>query len=372
MNLQDTLDIKYMEMALDLAKRGMGTVAPNPMVGAVIVKNNIILGKGWHAQPGQPHAEPNAIADCIETCEDATIYVTLEPCCHTNKRTPPCTNAILQNKFKRVVIATLDPNPNVAGNGVKILEGAGIEVTVGVLKDESQKLNEIFFKNILTKKPYVHLKMAQTLDGKLSTMSGDSKWITDENARTLVHQMRLQYDAVMVGRNTLNNDNPSLNIRMGIDSKDKVPYRIVVGNIRKIDFNTKIFTDEHTNRTIVLTSIEDYQNASDEKVQLIKDKKIQIIFTSIKDDKVDIEEGLNKLGDLGITSILVEGGGALASSLLERKLIDKATVFIAPKIIGSGISYFNQSFEKMSEALNFNNVEIKKLGNQAMFELYPE
>jgi diaminohydroxyphosphoribosylaminopyrimidine deaminase/5-amino-6-(5-phosphoribosylamino)uracil reductase len=372
MNSQEIIDIKYMEMALDLAKRGMGTVAPNPMVGAVVVKNNIILGKGWHVRPGEPHAEPNAIADCEESCEGATIYVTLEPCCHTNKRTPPCTNAILQNKFKRVVIATLDPNPNVAGNGVKILEDAGIEVVVGILEKESQQLNEIFFKNILTKTPYVHLKMAQTLDGKLSTMSGDSKWITDENARTLVHQMRLQYDAVMVGRKTLNNDDPSLNIRMGIDSKGKTPFRIVVGNIREIDFNAKIFNDENTDKTIVLTSIEDYQKADEAKIKHLTDKKVQIVFTSIKEDKMDIEEGFKKLGDLGITSILVEGGGGLASSLLERKLVDKATVFVAPKVIGSGIGYYNKSFEKMSDALNFTNVQVKSVGNQAMFEMYPE
>jgi len=371
MNSQEYIDTKFMEIALGLAKRGMGTVAPNPMVGAVIVKNNIILGKGWHVQPGQPHAEPNAISDCEDLGEGATLYVTLEPCCHTNKRTAPCTNAILQNKFKRVVIATLDPNPNVAGNGVKILEDAGIEVEVGILEKEAQKLNEIFFKNILTKKPYIHLKMAQTLDGKLSTLSGDSKWITDENARKIVHELRLQYDGVMVGRKTLNNDDPSLNIRMGVDSKGKIPFRIVVGNIREINFESKVFNDEHTDKTIILTSIEDYQTADKEKINHLRDKKVQIVFTSIKEEKMDIEEGLNKLGELGITSILVEGGGTLASSLLEKNLVDKASIFVAPKIIGDGVGYYNKKNEVMSEALNFQKAEVKIVGSQALFELYP-
>ena len=371
MNSQEYIDHKFMEIALGLAKRGMGTVAPNPMVGAVVVKNNIILGQGWHVQPGQPHAEPNAIADCEESCEGATIYVTFEPCCHTNKRTPPCTNAILQNKFKRVVIATLDPNPLVAGNGVKILEDAGIEVTVGVMEKESQQLNEIFFKNILSKKPFVHLKMAQTLDGKLSTMSGDSKWITDESARRIVHELRLQYDAVMVGRKTLNNDNPSLDIRMGVDSKNKTPFRIVVGNIREMNLEAKIFNDEFTNKTIVLTSIEDYQKAEEVKIKHLTDKKVQIVFTSIKEDKMDIEEGLNKLGELGVTSILVEGGGMLAASLLEKKLVDKTTIFVAPKVIGKGVSYYEKENTLMADALNFENITVKTVGNQAMFEMYP-
>lgn len=372
MKTLDFIDQQFMKKALELARRGVGTVAPNPMVGAVVVKNNIIIGEGWHVRPGEPHAEPNAIANCNDSCEGATIYVTLEPCCHTNKRTPPCTNAILQNKFARVVIATLDPNPLVAGNGVKILEDAGIEVKHGVLKEEAQKLNEIFFKNIVSKKPFVMLKMAQTLDGKLSTLSGDSKWITDEVARKKVHELRLQYDAVMVGRKTLNNDNPSLDIRMGVDSKNKVPYRIVVGNIREMDLSTKIFNDDHTERTIIVTSVEDYQEADHKIIDHLTNKKVQVAFAAISENKIDLSEAMSKLGALGITSVMVEGGGMLASSLLEQKLVDKLMVFVAPKILGNGISYYNRTSEKMAEALTFKNVVIHQLGNQAMYEMYPE
>jgi diaminohydroxyphosphoribosylaminopyrimidine deaminase/5-amino-6-(5-phosphoribosylamino)uracil reductase len=370
MSRQDQIDIQYMKRALVLAKNGLGTVAPNPMVGAVVVKDGIILGEGWHERPGQPHAEPNAIANCQESVEGATVYVTLEPCCHTNKRTPPCTNLLIAKKVARVVIATLDPNPSVAGNGEKILEDAGIEVKVGVLEKESQKLNEIFFKNILTKMPYVHLKMAQTLDGKLATMSGDSKWITDELARTYVHELRLQYDAVMVGRNTLNNDNPSLNIRMGIDNKGKTPLRLIVGSIDKMNFENFVFEDQ-PEKTILVTTIEDYQNAADEKVALITDKNIRVVYAGIKREQFDMKEAMSKLGEMGVTSILVEGGGTLAKDLLENNLADKLTIFVAPKILGLGTGYYDQQVDLMADALSFENVNVSTLGKQAMFEMYP-
>ena len=228
----------FMREALSLARRGLGTTSPNPMVGAVVVRAGEIIGRGFHQKAGEPHAEPNAINDCeINDLSECELYVTLEPCCHTNKRTPPCTSLIIEKGIRKVHVATLDPNPSVSGKGVEVLESVGVQVSVGLLEKEAAALNEVFNKTILSNLPYVHLKLAQTLDGKLATLSGDSKWITDESARTRVHELRLKYDAVMVGRNTLNNDDPSLDIRMGIDAKDKVPFRIILGNPEKFKNN---------------------------------------------------------------------------------------------------------------------------------------
>lgn len=373
MEKQELRDLAYMRMALDLAQKGEGTTSPNPMVGAVIVKDGIILGKGWHIKAGGPHAEPAAISNVSEEqqaeIKGATIYVTLEPCCHTNKRTPPCTNALLKAGFGRVVVACLDPNPEVAGNGIKILEAAGIECKVGVLEEEAKVLNEIFFKTMKSKLPYIHLKLAQTLDGKLSTMSGDSKWITDENARMMVHAYRKKYDGVMVGRKTLNNDDPSLNIRFGLDDSGKVPYRIVMGSISKMDPLSKIFNDEHTHKTVIVTTGADYQAAADDVVKFFTDKRIRIVFAKADKGEVIIEDALAQLKAIGIQSILVEGGGMLASTILKNKLADKMTIFVAPKILGNGISYFNEELSQMSDALNFENVVVRNIGQQAMFEI---
>lgn len=360
-------------MALELAKKGEGTTSPNPMVGAVIVKDGIILGKGWHIKAGGPHAEPAAIADVAEDqiseLEGATIYVTLEPCCHTKKRTAPCTNTILKYGLARVVVACLDPNPEVAGNGIRLLEAAGIDCTVGVLEDEAVALNEVFFKVMKSKLPYIHLKLAQTLDGKLSTMSGDSKWITDENARMLVHSYRKKYDAVMVGRKTLNNDDPSLNIRFGIDQSGKVPYRIILGSISMMDPLSKVFNDGHENKTIIVTTGADYQAANDDVVSFFTNKRIRIVFAKSDNGEVILDDALAQLKAIGIQSILVEGGGMLASTILKNDLADKITIFIAPKILGDGISYFDGQLESMSDALKFGSVVVKNIGNQAMFEI---
>lgn len=375
MENQASRDIAYMRMALELAKKGEGQTSPNPMVGAVIVKDGIILGKGWHKKAGLPHAEPEAIADVRDyhksELKGATIYVTLEPCCHTNKRTPPCTNAILKNGFARVVVACLDPNPQVAGNGIKILEAAGIECKVGVLENEARELNEVFFKSMTKSLPYIHLKLAQTLDGKLSTITGDSKWITDENARKIVHAFRKKYDAVMVGRKTLNNDDPSLNIRFGLDESKKIPYRIVMGSISKMDPLSKIFNDEHTHKTIIITTGSDYQSAADDVVKFFTDKKIRIVFAKSDNNEIVIEDAFAQLKAIGVHSILVEGGGMLASSILKNNLADKMTIFVAPKILGDGIGYYDEKLDSMSQALNFQNVEVKNIGSQAMFEIDP-
>lgn len=368
-----SIDEIYMKRAIDLALLGLGTVSPNPLVGALLVKDGIIIGEGHHEIYGSAHAEVNAIRNSNEDVAGATLYCSLEPCCHTNKQTPPCTNLILNSKIKRVVISTLDPNPFVAGNGVKILREAGIEVATGVLEKEGQLLNEVFFKYIKTGLPFINIKFAQTLDGKMATMSGDSKWISDEVARIEVHKMRLKYDAVMIGRGTLERDNAKLNIRMGVDSKGKIPFRVVVGSLKKLNTNSELMNDEHTDRTILLTSVNDYQEASLEMIEHIKNKKIKVIFANKKSGKLDFSEAMKKLGEMKITSILVEGGAQLITALINDNMYDKITAFICPKMIGNGISFYqDESNNDMSKSLKLSRVSYNVINDQIMMSAYPE
>lgn len=356
MNSAKNIDIQFMKRALALAGKGVGTVSPNPMVGAIVVKDNIILGEGYHIRSGEGHAEVNAILACGDLdLTGATIYVTLEPCCHTNKKTPPCTSLLIEKKIKRVVVACLDANPEVAGKGLEILKSKSIEVESGVLEEEAKQLNEIFFKYVSTKVPYIHIKLAQTLDGKMSTFSGDSKWISDEDCRREVHELRLLNDAIMIGRQTLNNDNPSLDIRMGINHKNKTPWRIIVGNPEKYNWDTKILSDEMTDKTLIITKNTNFRNSKNIRTIHIKDS---------------ISESFEEMGRLGITSILVEGGPHLISTIIEENLYDKITVYVAPKMIGEGISYFKKSNQLMSHAINFDDVKVSVINNQAKFELY--
>lgn len=353
---------KYIQLCFELARHGMGSVAPNPMVGAVVVKNGEVIGKGYHQKYGEPHAEPNAISSATQSVEGATLYCSLEPCCHTNKQTPPCTDLIIKSKIAKVVVSNLDPNPEVAGKGLEILRKNGIETEHGICSDEGEKLNEVFFKYITSKSPFVHLKMAQTLDGRIATATGDSKWITDEYARTIVHQMRYQYDAVMVGRGTLNSDNPSLDIRY-IESNNKLPYRIVVGNPQEMDWNSKVLSDAHTCKTILVASPEQIECLDCKTRDYISDKSITLISAS------SLKQALLKIGEMKISSILLEGGSKLATSFVEQKLVDKISIFIAPKIIGNGPSSFEgTTFEKMDQAIQFRNIEVKSISNQVLIE----
>lgn len=356
MNSSENVDIQFMKRALALAQKGMGTVSPNPMVGAIVVKDNIIIGEGYHIRSGEGHAEVNAILACEgRDISGATIYVTLEPCCHTNKKTPPCTSLLLSKKIKRVVIACLDANPEVAGQGLKILKDHGLDVVSGVLENEARQLNEIFFKYINHKIPFIHIKLAQTLDGKMSTFSGDSKWISDEDCRREVHELRLLNDAVMIGRQTLNNDNPSLDIRMGINHKNKIPWRIIVGDPSKFKWDAKILSDDNIDKTIIVTKNTDFNVTSGIKTIVIKNS---------------VSEAFGEFSKLGITSILVEGGPFLISSLIEENNFDKITVYVAPKVLGEGIGYFKKSQMLMSEALDFSNVSVSVINKQAKFVLY--
>lgn len=344
------MDEKYMDLALELAEKGRGYVNPNPMVGAVVVKNGEIVGKGWHKYFGGPHAEVYALDEAGEKAEGATIYVTLEPCSHFGK-TPPCVEKIKKFKIKKCVIACLDPNPLVAGRGKKILEEAGIEVVVGVREKEAKSLNKVFMKYITEKNPYLFLKCAITLDGKIATNYNDSKWITNEKSREKVQHLRHEYMGIMVGINTLINDNPRLTARVenGIN-----PYRIVVDPHLRIPLESNFVSlGSEDEKSIVITSLE---NMNNEKISELEKNKIKIVYMEGYDFSVD--KILKKIGELKIDSVLLEGGSYLISKAFAENRIDGGEIFIAPKILGGGLPFIQGfDFKEMKDCFKLENIK---------------
>ena len=349
-------DEKYMRLAMQLAGNAIGRTSPNPLVGAVIVKDNRVVGCGWHRKAGTPHAEVHALNQAGELAQGADVYVTLEPCAHYGK-TPPCAKALVEAKVKNVYGGLLDVNPKVAGKGFKILEDAGIHVEYGFLQDELRKQNEVFFKWIEHKKPFVVLKAAMTLDGKIATATGQSKWITNETSRAYGYKLRDIYDGIMVGINTVIEDNPMLTARV---DGGKNPIRIVVDSSLKIDINANVVQDKSA-KTIIATT----DKANKDKILKLQAQNVDVIVVDKdENDKVDIEKLLNILGQQNICSILVEGGATLSGSFVAKKLVDKVYFFIAPKIIGgkeaktpvAGTGILN-----LQEALALKDIQIEKL-----------
>ena len=349
-------DEKYMRLAMQLAGNAIGRTSPNPLVGAVIVKDNRVVGCGWHRKAGTPHAEVHALNQAGELAQGADVYVTLEPCAHYGK-TPPCAKALVEAKVKNVYGGLLDVNPKVAGKGFKILEDAGIHVEYGFLQDELRKQNEAFFKWIEHKKPFVVLKAAMTLDGKIATATGQSKWITNETSRAYGYKLRDIYDGIMVGINTVIEDNPMLTARV---DGGKNPIRIVVDSSLRIDINANVVQDKSA-KTIVATT----DKADKDKILKLQAQNVDVIVVDKdENDKVDIEKLLNILGQQNICSILVEGGATLSGSFVAKKLVDKVYFFIAPKIVGgkeaktpvAGTGILN-----LQEALALKDIQIEKL-----------
>jgi len=349
-------DEKYMRLAMQLAGNAIGRTSPNPLVGAVIVKDNRVVGCGWHRKAGTPHAEVHALNQAGELAQGADVYVTLEPCAHYGK-TPPCAKALVEAKVKNVYGGLLDVNPKVAGKGFKILEDAGIHVEYGFLQDELRKQNEVFFKWIEHKKPFIVLKAAMTLDGKIATATGQSKWITNETSRAYGYKLRDIYDGIMVGINTVIEDNPMLTARV---DGGKNPIRIVVDSSLKIDINANVVQDKSA-KTIVATT----DKADKDKILKLQAQDVDVIVVDKdENDKVDIEKLLDILGQQNICSILVEGGATLSGSFVARKLVDKVYFFIAPKIVGgkeaktpvAGTGILN-----LQEALALKDIQIEKL-----------
>ena len=372
--MEENINEKYMRMAIELAKKGAGAVNPNPMVGAVVVKNGEVIGRGYHKFFGGPHAEVYALEEAGEKAEGATIYVTLEPCSHYGK-TPPCAKKIIDMGIKNCFIGSSDPNPKVAGKGVAILKEAGIEVVENVLKEECDEVNQVFFKYIKTKIPYLFVKCGITLDGKIALSNGISKWITNSIAREKVQYYRNKFMGIMVGINTVLTDNPSLTARIenGVN-----PFRIIVDPNLQIDENCKVVKNNEDEKTVIITSqknlfTEDTENTEIQIKQkrLSEENKVKFIF--IDGEKFSFKEMLEEIGKTGIDSILLEGGETLISLAFEENVIDGGEIFIANKILGdSSAKPFISGFvrEKMEEAVQLTNVRNNIYGENVGMEFY--
>nr|WP_080806234.1 bifunctional diaminohydroxyphosphoribosylaminopyrimidine deaminase/5-amino-6-(5-phosphoribosylamino)uracil reductase RibD [Desulfamplus magnetovallimortis] len=328
-------DIQYMQEALALAAKARGYTSPNPMVGAVVVRNSNIVGRGWHHAPGLPHAEVEAINDAGKNAEGADIYVTLEPCNHYGK-TPPCTRKIVEAGIRRVVVATEDPNPFVKGGGIDFLRSMGIPVDVGVCREEAETLIEDFIWYVQNdKKPFVILKCAATLDGRLATSTGDSRWVTSSASRKYVHELRHACEAILVGSGTLKNDNPSLTARLeGVETRD--PKRVILDSSLSISPDARVLNQPSNAETIIVTSID----ASMQKAKELQAMGATLIRVPCRNNagetynRLDLPYLMNELGKIGVMSLLVEGGGRVAGSFLSETLVNKVMFFIAPKILG--------------------------------------
>lgn len=353
-----------MKECLKLAKKGEGKTSPNPMVGAVIFDDNFnIVSKGYHKKCGEAHAEVNAVKNAACSLKGLSIAVNLEPCSHHGK-TPPCADMIIKEGFKRVIVGIVDPNPIVSGNGIKKLQNAGIEVITGVLEEECKKLNEIFLKDQIHKKPFITIKTATTLDGKIACKTGSSKWITSEKSRNYVQKLRNSHDAILTGSNTVILDNPSLTCRI---KNGKNPVRIIVDSGLKTDPKSNVYKDDQT-PIFIITG----KNISEQK-QKTYPNYVNFIKCNLNGEKIDLKEATQKLYEEGIKSILIEAGGTLNYAFVNEKLADKLIQFIAPKIIGDkdAISFI-QGFDikEIKESKLLKLSQIKNLNPDIMIESY--
>ena len=349
-----TEEEKYMSMCIDLARKGAGYVSPNPLVGCVIVKDGKVIGKGYHQKYGEAHAEVNAIADAEKNGYDVKgtdLYTNLEPCSHLEK-TPPCADLIIKKGLARVFVGMEDPYPKVNGKGIKRMRDAGIEVKVGILEKECRELNKFFLKYLLRSRPYVTLKIAQSIDGKIALKNYDSKYITNEESRKYVHQLRSEYDAVLIGRNTALKDDPKLTVR---DVEGRNPLRFVLDAAASLPKKLHMFNSEHKTDTFILGS------------KMENDHEYNIVSCKEENGLINLGDALNKMWDKKITSVLVEGGANVFSQFLENGLFDDIYFFIAPKIIGDGISPFEaHSISSLSKAYDLRFDFLKHLGDDIL------
>ncbi len=344
---------KYMRTALKEAAKGLGKVSPNPLVGCVIVKNGAVIGKGYHRYFGGPHAEVDAINSCTEDPAGADMFVTLEPCSHYGK-TPPCTELIILKDLRRVFVGTIDPSGHSSGRGVKILRDSGIEVITGICEKECREINAPFFHYIETGLPLVTLKIASSLDGSVSTDTFDSKWISSEKSRKYSHKLRGLHDAVLVGRRTVEKDDPLLTVRYcrGIN-----PLRIIADETLSADPEKKIFNC--CSKTCIITSEKAAKTSETKYIS----KGISIIRVSEKNGELDLKQALTELARRGIRSVLAEGGAAVSSYILRNRIADRMVLFLAPKLIGSGMKFFSGSgIKNISDSVTLSEPVYKKSG----------
>jgi diaminohydroxyphosphoribosylaminopyrimidine deaminase/5-amino-6-(5-phosphoribosylamino)uracil reductase len=363
---KQSLDEKYMRTALRLAAKANGRTSPNPMVGAVVVKNGKVIARGYHHKAGEPHAEAIALKKAGEKAKGATLFVTLEPCSHTNKRTPPCAPLVMQSGVKRIVIAMIDPNPRVSGGGVKALRKAGLEVVTGVLEDEARKLNEAFIKHITTGMPFVTLKIAQTLDGKVATATGESKWITGEKARQEGHRLRDANDAILVGINTVLKDEPLLTTRI---PKGRDPIRVIVDSTLRIPVHARVITQKSPAKTVIAT----LASAPMTKTEKIQEAGAEVLAVKSSRGRVDLRDLMKKLGRKGIMSVLIEGGPEVHASAIKSGIVDKVVLFVAPVLMtgrDSLCSIGGVSPARLGQAIRLEEVTSRFVGKDLMIEGY--
>ena len=350
---------KYMDLAIKLAEKGKGLTSPNPMVGCIVVKRGRIVGKGFHRKAGTEHAEVLALNDAGKKAINSTLYVNIEPCSHWG-RTPPCTEKIVESGVREIIIGMKDPNPLV--EGFRELKFRGLKTKIGILEREARKLNEVYIKYMRTKRPFVILKVAMSVDGKIATSTGDSKYITSKEARAYVHQLRSDVDAVMVGLNTVLRDNPELTPRL---VKGKDPMKIVVDSKLKIPKNCHLMKDPA--KLIIATT----SKAQKSMIKKLQQKGINVIITKSKKGMVELHDLMKQLGKHEITSVMIEGGSQLNSSAIKDGIVDKALIFAAPKIIGNGIGAIGSlGIKKIDKAINLKNPIVKKIGKDVLIEGY--
>lgn len=361
-------DAQYMKMALDLAEKGWGYTSPNPMVGAVVVKGGTVIGKGFHEAVGGPHAEVNAIEDAGGHARGADLYVTLEPCNHTG-RTPPCTEKILSAGIRRVFVAMDDPNPQVTGGGSYYLRSRGIPVTTAILEQEALRLNEIFVKYARTRRPFVMLKCAATLDGRIATRTGDARWVTGEASRAYVHHLRHGVDGIMVGIGTVLADNPSLTTRLA-DANGLDPTRIILDSRLSIPEDAKMLTIPSSAGTVIAAG----ESAPAAKERRLAEKGVTVLrLPRAADGGIDIEVLMDRLGGMGVTSVLVEGGSQVMASTLKSGVADKIMFFYAPKILGGDDGFpicRGEAPAMMRDCIPIKEMAVHRFGEDIMIEGY--
>lgn len=360
-------DRQFMLRAMELAERGKGFVNPNPLVGALIVRGDRIIGEGWHEYYGGLHAERNAFKNCIEDPRGATLYVTLEPCCHHGK-TPPCVDAVIEQGIARVVVGLKDPNPLVAGKGLEKLVNAGIEVVTGVEEEALREQNRVFLKYIATGLPWVTLKTAMTLDGKIAAFTGDARWVTGDDARLRVHRMRSEYMGIMVGSGTVKTDDPLLNCRL--EGEHRQPVRIVVDSKASVAFDSQVVRTARVFPLLVAHTVQ----ADEEQLEMIQEAGGGTLLCEEKDGRVDITDLLKKLGARGIDSVLLEGGGELNYTFVKAGVIDEVYAFIAPKIVGGKTAKTpveGEGFKRMGEALELSPFAVEAIGRDILLMARP-
>lgn len=352
----------YMRLALKLAQKGRGFVSPNPLVGALIVKGGQIIGRGYHQHYGGNHAEVNALLDAGENAAGATLYVTLEPCCHEGK-TPPCIDSILEHRIKRVIVGTVDSNPLVSCRGVNYLQSKGIEVTTGIMEKECRELNEGFFHYMETGRPFVTLKYAQTLDGRIATAAGQSRWISSPAALKFAHRLRAEHDAVLVGSGTVLQDNPELTVR---HVRGRNPLRVIVNKKLEIPLNSKILANTTKAKTLIATT----KKVDDHRFKLFQKSGAEIITVAAdKNGNVDLKKLLMILAGRNISSVLVEGGAQIITSVLRNNLANRLVTIIAPKILGEGISAVGDlHIASLASVKKLSIQKIKKIGPDIMID----